>query len=306
MDQNAAPRRVLLIGVQDSGKSNFIFRLWLKLDLGNGILKKGALPPDLDYLSNGGDHLLKGEFAPRTPQDVHDKSEIPVKYGTGPDEIAGTLIVPDLPGEQIMSVYRNRQWSQDWEDKIDSGCGCLLFIRIGSRQLVPSLDWVACEKRFGGPLPNVSPETDAETGREKTPTQVVMVDWLQFLRKAFTGRVGGNYRPRVGIVVSAWDRAPEDQKAAGPEEWIKANLPLLHQFIKTNAPNYEFEYFGVSVTSGDLDAEDGFKSEYLKGDPRNAGEVAHSLAGSIQTTDDVTLPIAWAMGLTSRLVAETS
>jgi hypothetical protein len=306
MDQQKVARRVLLIGVQDAGKSNFIFRLWLKLDLGNGLLRKGALPPDLDYLSTGGDHLLKGEFAPRTPQDVHDKSEIPVKYGSGENEISGTLVVPDLPGEQVMSVYRSRQWSKEWEDKIDAGCGCLLFIRVESRELIPSLDWVACETRFGGPLADAAPATDGETGQEKTPTQVVMVDWLQFLRKAFTAKVSGGYRPRVGIVVSAWDLAPEDQKASGPKEWIRSNLPLLHQFIETNSEHFEFQYFGVSVTSGDFEAEEGFKSKYLSGDPRSAGEVVHSLAGNMQSTDDVTVPLAWAMGVTNPPGARTS
>jgi len=306
MVQTEAPRRVLLIGVQDAGKSNFIFRLWLKLDLGSGLLKKAALPPDLDYLSNGGEHLLKGEFAPRTPQDVHDKSEIPVKSGNGGNEIAGTLIVPDLPGEQIMSVYRTRQWSKEWEDKIGDACSCLLFIRVDSKELIPSLDWVACEKRFGGPIPEASPETDADTGQQKTPTQVVMVDWLQFLRKAFTAKAGGNFRPRVGIVVSAWDLVPQEQKQRGPEEWIKANLPLLHQFVKTNGQDFEFAYFGVSVTSGDFEAEEGFKAKYLEGDPRNAGEVVHSLGSTLQTCDDVTLPVAWAMGLTKMLGWENS
>ena len=59
---------MLLIGVQDAGKSNFLFRLWLKLDLGNGILRKAALPPDLDYLSNGAEHLLQGRVAPALPR----------------------------------------------------------------------------------------------------------------------------------------------------------------------------------------------------------------------------------------------
>jgi len=304
MDNTEAPRSVLLIGVQDAGKTNFLSRLWLKLDSGSGVLRKAGLPPDLDYLRNGAEHLLQGEFAPRTPQDVHDKSEIPVKCGTVGEEIVGTLIVPDLPGEQILSVYRSRQWSQEWEDKIGPGCGCLLFVRIDSKELIQPLDWITCETRFGGPVSSASPETDGETQQAKAPTQVVMVDWLQFLRKAFTAKVGGRYRPRVGIVVSAWDRAPEDQKPTGPEAWIKSNLPLLHQFVRTNGKDFEFAFFGVSVASGDFETDAEFKSSYLDGDPRNAGEVVHSLAGRIETSADVTLPVAWAMGLSKILQLE--
>jgi hypothetical protein len=296
------PRSVLLIGVQDAGKTNFLSRFWLTLDGGKGILKKAALPPDLDYLKSGADHLLNGEFAPRTPQDVHDRSEIPVKSGVNGEEFFGTLIVPDLPGEQIMSVYRKRQWSIDWENKIGSGCGCLLFVRVDSGELVAPLDWIACETRFGAPVAEAAPETDGET--ERTPTQAVMVDWLQFLRKAFTAKVNGQFRPRIGIVVSAWDRAPEDQKAAGPEAWIKSNLPLFHQFIRANAMDFQFSYFGVSVASGDFEADADFKTAYLNGDPRNAGEVVHSLSGNIETSNDVTLPVAWAMGLAQTLETE--
>jgi hypothetical protein len=304
MNQAEDPRRVLLIGVQDAGKSNFIFRLWLKLDLGNGLLKKAALPPDLEYLSNGAEHLLKREFAPRTPQDVHDKSEIPVKSGTGETEIAGILIVPDLPGEQIISVYRSRRWSQDWEDLIGDSCGCLLFVRVESKELVPSLDWVTCETRFGGPIPEATPETEGDTGQQKTPTQVVLVEWLQFLRKAFTEKVNGAFRPRVGIVVSAWDLAPDDQKPLGPEQWVKSNLPLLYQFVSTNRRDFDFAYFGVSVTEGVSDAQEGLKPKYQESDPRGEGEVAFSVNGTLQSSDDVTLPVAWAMGLTKVLGGE--
>ena len=75
-----------------------------------------------------------------------------MKCGADGQEIVGTLIVPDLPGEQILSVYRNRRWSQEWEDKIGPGCGCLLFIRIDSRELIQPLDWITCETRCGGPV----------------------------------------------------------------------------------------------------------------------------------------------------------
>lgn len=290
------PRSVLLIGVPDAGKTNFLSRLWITLDAGGGILAKAGLPSDLDYLNSGADHLLKGEFAPRTPQDVHDKSEIPVKSTAPGEQFLGTLIVPDLPGEQVLSVYRTRQWSDEWENKIRAGCGCLVFVRVDSKELIAPLDWISCSSHLGGSLPSVTTEKDAD-GKEKPPTQVVLVDWLQFLRKAFTSRVSGTYRPRVGIVVSAWDLVANEQKDAGPEAWIASNLPLLSQFIQTNDDDFDFEYFGVSVTSGDLDADPEFKTSYLKGDPRKAGEVVHSLSGKVETSHDISLPVAWALGL---------
>jgi hypothetical protein len=288
-------RSVLLIGVPDAGKTNFIFRFWLTLDAGDGILKKAGLPDDLDYLKNGADHLLNGEFAPRTAHDVFDRTEIPVKMKSAGHESLGRVIVPDLPGEQTLKVFRMRQWASHWDDEIRSGCGCLLFVRIDSPELVAPIDWVNCPANFGTPMSHVAPPED-ETGKVKPPTQVVLVEWLQFLRKAFTAKVGGTYKPRIGIVVSAWDLAPYDQKADGPAAWIKGNLPLLSQFIRSNDDDFEFAYFGVSVASGDLKTDASFKAAYLKGNPRRAGEVVYDLRGTVETSSDVTLPVAWALG----------
>ena len=302
METLEQPRAVLLIGVRDAGKTNFISRLWLALEAAQGILAKAGLPSDLDYLATGADHLLKGEFAERTPPDVRDATEIPVKNTSNGHEFLGTLIVPDLPGEQVLSVFRTRQWSNEWEDRIGPGCGCLLFIRVDSNELIAPLDWLNCHHLFGGPLPAVQSENDG-TDKAKPPTQVVLVDWLQFLRKAFSERVSGTYKPRVGIVVAAWDLVPHDQKEKGPGVWVAANLPLLAQYVETNSDDFEFQYFGVSVASGDLKADEEFRKAYLKGDPRTAGEVVHSLSGAVETSGDMTLPVAWALGLVDATVS---
>lgn len=295
MEMEERPRSVLLVGVPDAGKTNFLSRFWLSLEAGNGILAKAGLPTDLDYLKAGADHLLKGEFAPHTPQDVHDRTEIPFKLARG-SGFRGKLVVPDLPGEQILGVFKSRQWSSTWEDQIRAGCGCLLFVRVDSPELIAPLDWMNCPTLLGKPVRDADQQRDPED-RLKPPTQVVLVDWLQFLLKAFTVKVGGRHRPRIGIVVSAWDLVPEEQKGKGPELWIRANLPLLWQFVRTNDDAFDCAYFGVSVASGDLAADPTFKAEYLKGDPAQAGEVIHAITGEIETSPDITLPVAWALDL---------
>jgi hypothetical protein len=296
VDTKEQQRSVLLIGVTDAGKTNFLSRLWLALDLGGGSLTKAGLPSDLDYLKTGADHLLKGEFAPHTPQEVRDATEIPVKTIANGHELLGTLIVPDLPGEQVLSVFRTRQWSSEWEERIGYGCGCLLFIRVDSKELVAPIDWLNCPLSFGGMPPMANPQKD-QADKAKTPTQVVLVDWLQFLRKAFTDKVSGSYKPRIGIVVAAWDLIPTDQKQRGPEAWVTSNFPLLAQYVNSNNDEFEFAYFGVSVTLGDLIADPEFKASYLRSNPRSAGEVVHSLSGTVEASNDMTLPVAWALGV---------
>ena len=296
MESQAQVPSVLLIGVNDSGKSNFLFRFWLALDSGKGILTKDGLPADLDYLKTGADHLLKGEFAPHTPHDVRDATEIPFRSASSSASTQGSLVVPDLPGEQIVAIYQTRRWSHEWENRIGRECGILLFVRVDSKELIAPIDWLTCPLILGTTLPNAAAEKDS-TNKSKPPTQVVMVDWLQFLRTAFTECVAGAFRPRVGIVVAAWDLAPTEQKAAGPAAWVKSNLPLLAQFIEANDDRFQFQYFGISVASGDLSADPEFAADYRNGNPRIAGEVVHSLKGGTQTSTDMTLPVAWALGI---------
>jgi len=35
----------------------------------------------------------------------------------------------------------------------------------------------------------------------------------------------------------------------------------------------------------------------MEGNPRTAGQVTHSLSGAVETSSDMTLPVAWAMGV---------
>src|SRR5262249_61462218 len=61
---------VVIVGGPDSGKSNYIFRLWLAINDANGAICADGLPDHLDYLQTGSQSLLRGEFAQKTPHDV--------------------------------------------------------------------------------------------------------------------------------------------------------------------------------------------------------------------------------------------
>jgi len=251
MSHPAIDRSVLLIGGTDAGKSNFLFRVWIAIDEGRGLLAKNGLPKEFEYLRAGAEELLRGKFAGHTSKEVQERVVVPLR-STRPDGPTGTVVVPDMPGEQTLTICRRREWSADWEDHISSGCACLLFVRAGSDEVVAPLDWAACFALYGAPA--VAPPTDAEEVNPATvppqPTQVVLVEWLQFLRRAFTAVAGGAFRPRVGIVVSAWDAVPTDQQEAGPASYIRDNFPMLNQFLEAHADRFDFRVFGVSVVAG--------------------------------------------------------
>lgn len=302
---------VLLIGGPDAGKSNFLFRLWIAIDAGRGALVKDGLPSELDYLSSGAAGLLEGKFAGHTSKEVYERVFVPVKTRVPGHTRGGTLVVPDLDGEQILAICRNRGWTSVWEDLISSRCACLLFVRAGSEAVVAPLDWASCFERYGSAME--APNTDGdevangsglagsgsgqadEEGTLELPTQVVMTEWLQFLRQAFTAVAGGSFRPRIGIVISAWDAVPNDQQPAGPVEYLADNFPLLYQFVEANDEAFEFQVFGLTVVAGDLKNDVDFRNTYLAGKPPDFGFVVHSLAGRQEESPDLTLPIAWAL-----------
>lgn len=294
---------VILIGGPDAGKSNFIFRLWIAIDEGKGALVKDGLPPDVEYLRAGAESLLQGKFAGHTSKEVRQRVHVPVQTLVGRKK--GILVLPDVPGEQILAIYRDRRWSDDWEELISGQAACLLFIRAGSKENVVPLDWAMCFEKYGAvPQPppqehagDTAPHRQAAEAVVEHPTQVVLTDWLQFLKRAFTSIVAGRFRPRVGLVVSAWDAVPREQQEAGPVAYLKDNFPMLHQFVEANDNLFAFQIFAVSVVDGDLENDEEFKQRYSNGRPQDFGMVLHSLSGHLSRSDDLTVPVAWALGM---------
>ena len=283
---------VLVIGGSDAGKTNYILRLWLSIKDSSGLLQSDGLPDELEYLRSGVENLLTGKYAKHTAHDVHNRITIPFKH-VSTNTLSGNLVVPDRAGEKWMEIYRKREWSKDWEDIISETCGCLLFIRADSEAIIPSIDWISCEKLYGTLGTNSLEIKDI-------PSEVVMIDWLQCLRAVFTDIVASSFRPRIGIVIAAWDLVPDDQKELDPDHYLKNNFPMLNQFVKANYDEFEFATFGISITGGDLNDAAGFKKEFLQSDPRKAGYVYHKVNQSFSKANDITIPAAWAIGITPK------
>ena len=282
------PRSVLLVGGPDAGKTNYLTRFWVALKAGEGCLRTRGLPADAEYLNSNEQALLGGAFAPHTPKSVHARNVIPVGWSK---DGSGELVVPDCAGEAWEEIHRTREWSEEWEALLPSLAGCLVFVRAGSDEIVPALDWVNCAHLFGGPR-QLSPTS----AKARLPTQVLLVDWVQCLTSAFASLPVPACRLRIAMVVAAWDRVPKDQQAGSPADYIAANFRMLSDFILSNGTVFDVTHFGVSSTGGDLETEPGYRDEYLR-DPTAAGYVVHSLGGTVARSSDLTLPVAWAMGV---------
>ncbi len=291
---------VLLIGGPDTGKSNFLFRAWMHIDSSKGLVEKDGLPFDAEYLRTGAGYQLRGEFAVHTSQEVPVISNIPIRLRTDLQQKA-VLMVPDIKGEQVNLIYHARKWSYDWESLIHEDTAYLFFVRVGSPQTIAPLDWIAWHTYYCGappPTPATNQQSNEPTRitiaaeRPKTPTQVILVDWLQFILKAVHDKHPQTVRPRVGIVVTAWDCIPHDFRG-GPSRWILENMPLLSQFCSTNQDVFDFSFFGTSIFSGDPANNPEFADELLQKDPRTTGYVRYS--SDNRQSEDFTIPIAWAL-----------
>jgi hypothetical protein len=284
---------VLMIGGPETGKSNFLFRVWTHLDLGDGLIEKDGLPSEAGYLQDGAESQLRGEFAGHTP--VEEICNIPIRLRSDKQKSA-LLTVPDIHGEQINRIYRDRRWPKSFETLITNSTGYLFFVRVGSPQTVAPLDWITCHRFYGeAPEPvdmNGQSELSVAVAVEP-PTQVILVDWLQFIFQALQDKEPNRAHPRVGIVVSAWDSVPHDFEG-GPRDWVKENLPLLWQFCLTNQDVFEFAFFGTSIFSGDPGNDPEFAEELKHKDPRTLGYVLNS-SDKIES-NDFTIPIVWALG----------
>lgn len=290
---------VLMIGGPETGKSNFLFRAWTHIDSGNGLVEKDGLPSDAEYLRSGAEYQLRGKFAGHTSQEVQVISTIPIRLRSDLHKTA-LLVVPDSDGEQINRIYHARKWAHDWESLVSESSAYLFFVRVNSPQTIAPLDWITCHNLYCD-TPPPTPVADrqgsdstkiAETAAE-TPTQVILVDWLQFILRAVHDKHPQAARPKVGIVVAAWDCVPTDF-TGGPSVWIQENMPLLHQFCITNQDEFEFSFFGTSVFSGDPDNDPEFADKLGQEDPRTMGYVLYS--SDNRKSNDFTIPIVWALG----------
>jgi hypothetical protein len=277
---------VMLIGGPGSGKSNYLFRIWLAIERETGRLIKDGMPDDLVYLSTGAAQLLDGKFAPHTSRDTQHTSKIPVLLRTNPVE-RSLLIAPDASGEIWLKLFNDRAWPQLWDDLISESTGLILMIRVNSPLNIQALDWITAEHFHGMKHKNAS------TG---TPTEVMLVDWLQIMLFIAERKADRRCHMRLSVVITAWDELPDDKKQAGPMQYLQINFPLLGQFIDTGAGGLDARVFGLSLLGGNL-SDTVFMKQVQQADASKLGYVvSHENRESIESKD-VLEPVYWALGL---------
>lgn len=281
-------RSIILIGGPDAGKTNYIARLWHALNANEGALQAIDIPRDISFVEDMIAHLFDGKFAPRTYLTDDSRRDFVISVASSEGGPATELVIPDNSGELWLNAVLSSEIGAEWMEELRRADGAVLFVRVLSELNERPLDWVTAGKLLA--------DLGNEEGRTGLPTQVMLCELLRFLEVSLAKRSDGG-RPRVAIVVSAWDIVDDEIAAKGPEEFLTSEYPMFAGKLR-DIRSLEVRTFGLSVVGGDIDANPDYRNEFLDMDFGKTGWVATNDRpdGKWRRTPDVTLPVAWVIG----------
>ena len=278
-------RSIILLGGPDSGKTNYIGRLWRALDVGAGALHAAEQPDDINFVLEVTDHLFEGGFAPRSEHsDARRNFEVVV--AATKDGPRSRVVVPDISGELWRNAVIEGEIDPDWMDELRQADAALLFVRVDSDQDVRPLDWVTSRtmlEKLGG---------EEDLG---LPTQVMLCELIRFLEVSLADRQDGGL-PRLSVVVTAWDLVDAGTFDQGPMAYLEREYPLVAGRL-ADLENLDVQTFGLSIVGGDLKHDPEYRQAFLEAGLDAQGWVAVHDRDKWRKDPDVTLPIAWAVGL---------
>jgi len=305
-------RNCLFMGLPNSGKSTFIGALWHILESKEipSSLMIEAEPDNREYLNKLREAWLKYEAPGRTSGQYK-----PLEFQIKQDGKEGSFMFnfPDVSGELYESQFEHRSLSTDYHKLVSSCSGVLLFINpdyVRAPNLITDVDDIEKSKeeffaeifKKAQELKKVASESDVvdegqgekENTRTKeikwkhqySQTQVKIIDLLQMI-------VPFIRRPcRIAFIISAWDVIMEANQLQPikltPAKWFATQVPLLHQFMLSNADSFMYDVFGVSAQGGSYKKD---KVEQLYGLTSPSERVVVQYGNDLGK--DITLPIKW-------------
>lgn len=270
-----------IIGLPRSGKTTFLAALW-------HLLNASEIPSKfvLDKLVGDHTHLntiveawRRCEEVPRTSMAAEAKVSIHVKEASSGKQ--AVLHFPDLSGESFERQLSTRLCTPDYVEGFEGTGGVLLFVTADQPSEGMSITEVT--PLINGEEVVEQPEDHKEWKPEMVPTQVNLVELLQFLQRQPFKRVVR----RVAVIVSAWDviESPDLK----PDQWLQREVSLLHQFLISNPESFTFRVYGVSAQGGDVTSP--LRDELVVKIP----STRIACVGPDTDQHDLTSPIAWLM-----------
>ena len=273
---------ILIIGLPETGKTSFLAALqhYIDTEKKEKFLAKYQYSPNDEYLNRIHGRWLCCEQQVRTAQDQTGSQDVSMYLEVVETKKRFILNVPDVAGEVFSQQWQARSWEKSYIDKVIGICGIIFFIHPQTFKTHTLLTDIA-------PLVDLMEEGDFKVWDiNDVPTQVVLVDLLQ------THMDYAHAVPiPVAIVISAWDTVTIESQDITPADWLKTNMPLLHQYLKANNGVIEKEVFGISALGGDIKQPS--QQDKLINFDEPGDRIIVQVGNKIHS--DITEPIHWIM-----------
>lgn len=282
-------RRIVFIGLPESGKTSFIAALYYSLmqDDADSKFAFVRMPDNAEYLERIAANWMAFEPMIHTKSDTYEPILMELRDLQSQTDF--TLEFPDVSGEDFDHQWEAREWKQEYSESVASADGILLFV---SPSVVEPLTIQERNRIAGVETPKNEPDQAGDYEPSRAPTGMKLVELLQFIGEVIPkGRV-----VRICVVISAWDLEMRVPRATPitPRGWLSSKIPLLDQFLRCNSEWLTAEVFGVSAQGGDYDAD----IPALCALDRAIDRIKVVSGG--QPTHDIALPIHWVLGFTNR------
>ena len=273
---SAASKKQLLVGLRGSGKSTYLAALWHQVESGeiSTSLRVPALQPDREYLNGLRRKWLSFEPLERTTTATEQTVTIALEREDGSERV--DVVFPDLSGELYKVQWTERRATQPYADHVRSAGGVMLFVH--------PLTVVVPARIEGGAAARATvdaPEPASPWDAEKAPTQVQLVEVLQFIRVLHPAV---RMLPTV-VIISAWDTVPGEMR---PPDWLAQGLPLLDQFLAANHDDFSVNAYGISAIGGRL-PEDRERLQRINPPSRRP----YLVDDEGQRHEDLSIPVRW-------------
>jgi energy-coupling factor transporter ATP-binding protein EcfA2 len=275
-----AATRVSLVGDPGTGKTTFLAAFYNAVQEPHGEITLNRHPEAARYLEEIRQAWLSEQEVPHTPSGHGEMIELDLTIGGQQVMVE----IPDLNGESFRGVFTNRQVSETVDDLLASTAGLLVCVSGRALNLPMSL---IEEQRIRGELPsrpNVA-TAPAVFDPANCPLDVKTVDLLQVIGERNTTMAPEERR--VAVIVSAWDELRS--VAQRPDGWVEANMPMLHQYLRSTLHEGGYRIYGMSAQGGPYkgDGEQASKNPAVRPQVLEPDGIEHH---------DVIAPFAWVVG----------
>jgi hypothetical protein len=239
-----AVKQLMMVGLPSSGKTTFLAAFWYMVDQVSAgcSLTVDKLEGERKYLNQIRDAWLEYKPVPRNLVDTQKMVAMHLKSTVNSDRVV--LKIPDLSGEMYRQQWSKRQLTIGYDNFLKTSQGALLFIGpdVVKAHRIDMLDDLSGMVAGAAGADQTASQKDWDI--EKAPTQIQLIELLQtiavreYIKPAF----------KLAVVVSAYDLHRSTYPE--PADFVARELPMLGQFLASNADQFMVAIFGVSAQGG--------------------------------------------------------